>query len=90
MAHTPVVLNNLHSDNTGFEDSKSGNVSREDTESSAEGRNIDLLDSSSVVVHGVWGGEGEGHVSISRDWFVNQQSDRNRSITYIKIDSILN
>ena len=67
MAHTPVILNNLHSDNTGFEDSKSGNVSREDTESSAEGRNINLLDSSGVVVHGVGSREGEGHVGISKD-----------------------
>ncbi len=67
MTPTHAILNNLHSDNTGFKDCKSRNVGREDTERSAEGRNIDLLDSSSVVVHGVWGGEGEGHVSISRD-----------------------
>ena len=88
MIPTHENLNNLHSDNTRFKDCKSGNVSREDTEGSAKGRNIDLLDSSSVVVHGVRGGEGEGHVSISRDWFLNQQSDRNKSITYLIINSI--
>ena len=67
MAHTPVILNILHCDNAGFEDSKSGNVSREDTESSAEGRNINLLDSGGVVVDGVGSREGEGHVGISKD-----------------------